>query len=200
LPGGDVFYGSGGAARYDGRTGDRLWSIEDAELISSAAYSDGLVFADLFRVTQPGGLAAIDPATGSIRWLHETFRHPSASGPAAADGVVVFGDSAGLVLALDAGTGRELWEVQLSMPLAGPPVIADGRVYLAEAGRNEDVFQRDYRLSAHDLRTGAFLGAYQPTGISLSGGPSFAGSEDGRLMLPTLEGGTAVVVVLEPRS
>ncbi|MCW2765661.1 MAG: outer membrane protein assembly factor BamB, contains PQQ-like beta-propeller repeat [Nocardioides sp.] len=200
LPGGDVFYGSGTAARYDGDTGDRLWGIDGVQLYAGAAYSDGLVFADLVSTTRASGLAAIDARTGKVRWLHESSNSPIFSGPAAADGVVVWGDSRGLVTAFDATRGSELWTVQLSTTLAGPPVISEGRVYLAETGRNEDVSQRDYRLSAHDLHTGAFLGAYQPTAVLLSGSPSVAGSADGGLMIPTIHNLSSAVVILEPRS
>jgi outer membrane protein assembly factor BamB len=200
LPDGDVFYGSGSAARYDGGSGDRLWSVDGAQLFAPAAYSDGVVFADLIYNTRPSGLAAIDAGTGKIRWFHENANSQTLIGPAAAGGVVVYGDSLGLVTAFDAATGTELWRVQLSTPLAGSPVVADGRVYLAEAGRDEDVFQRDYRMSAHDLRTGAFLGAYQAPGTAFAGSPAFAGSDDGRLMLPTTGRLGATMVILEPQS
>lgn len=199
LPGGDVFYGSGSASRYDGDTGDRRWSIDDAQLFSGASYSNGLIFADLVRNTQSSGLAAIDADTGRIRWFHENFSNAPYSGPAAADGVVVYGDSRGLVIAFAAATGKELWRLQLSTPMAGPPAIVDGRVYLAESGRNEDVFQRDYRMSVHDLHTGDFLGSYQPPGTAFfTIVPSFAASADGRLLLPSTGREGSIVVILEP--
>jgi outer membrane protein assembly factor BamB len=204
LPGGDVFWGAGGAARFDGGTGDQVWAVPDTQTYADAAYDDGAVFAEVVRNTHTSGLAAIDAETGRIRWLHESASTAIFVGPAAADGVVVHGDSVGLVVALDERTGEELWHLQLSTPLAGPPAIVDGRVYLTEQGRTEDLFQRDYRLSAHDLRTGRFLGAYQPPSSTLSGSPSVTASPDGRLVLPvggSVENGNGLspLLVLEPR-
>ena len=142
-----------------------------------------LVFADIIRNLSPSGLTALDARTGATVWTHENQNTQIVVGPAADDGVVVYVDSLGLVTAFDAGDGEELWRVQLSTPVAGHPVILDGRVYLAEGGRKEDIFQREYRLSAHDLRTGAFLGSYQPPGSVYSLAPSIVGS-DGAILVP----------------
>jgi outer membrane protein assembly factor BamB len=184
LPGGDVFWGAGGAARFDGDTGNRVWAVPDTQTYANAAYDDGTVFAEIIRYAHTSGLAAIDAGTGRVRWLHESASPVYFVGPAAADGVVVHGDSLGLVVAWDGRTGEELWRVRLTSPLAGAPAIIDGRVYLTETGRTEDLFQRDYRLSVHDLRTGRFLGAYQPPSNTLAGSPSVTASADGRLVLP----------------
>jgi outer membrane protein assembly factor BamB len=114
------------------------------------------------------------------------------------------GDSLGRVVARDGRTGEELWRVRLTSPLAGAPAIIDGRVYLTETGRTEDLFQRDYRLSVHDLRTGRFLGAYQPPSSTFAGSPSVTASADGRLVLPIggsvdNADGLSPFLILEPR-
>jgi outer membrane protein assembly factor BamB len=204
LPGGDVFWGAGGAARFDGDTGDQVWAVPDSQTYADAAYDDGTIFAEIVRNSGADGVAAIDAATGRIRWLHEGNNVVYFVGPAAGDGVVVHGDSLGLVVALDERTGAELWRVQLSSRLAGTPAVIDGRVYLAEQGRTEDLFQRDYRISVHDLHTGRFLGAYQPLTSTLTASPSVTGTRDGRLLVP-MGGGVggnadlSPLLILDPR-
>jgi hypothetical protein len=177
-----------------------VWSVPDSQTYANAAYDDGTVFAEIVGNSRRSGLAAIDAATGRIRWLRESANTAFFVGPAAGDGVVVHGDSLGLVVAWDERTGAELWRVQLSSPLAGTPAVIDGRVYLAEQGRTEDVFQRDYRVSVHDARTGRFLGAYQPLTSTFTGSPSVTGTPDGRLLVP-MGGGvgdSGSILILEP--
>ena len=128
-------------------------------LFSTAAYDGGQVFADLARADHPAGLAAIDAATGEIRWTRPNVAQQVFVGPAADDGVVVYTDSTGLVTALDATNGAELWHLRVDTPLAGTPVVTDGRVYLVEQGYQQDLNQRAARVTAYDARSGAFLGA-----------------------------------------
>lgn len=198
LPGGDVVYGGGALARFDGETGRQRWSILDGVLFSNAAYDDGLVFADVVRNLSPSGLTAIDAGTGEQVWFHENANTQIIVGPEAAEGVVVHPDSQGLVRAYDGRTGKKLWQVQLSTPVAGHPVILDGVVYLSEVGRKEDIFQREYRISAHDLHTGRFLGSYQPPGTAFATFPSVAGS-GGAILAPASGRLGSIVMILRPR-
>lgn len=199
LPDGDVVYGGGALGRFDGETGRQKWSVYDGVLFSSAAYADGLVFADIVRNLSPGGLTAIDAKTGETVWAHENPNTQIIVGPVVAEGVVVHVDSQGLVTAYEAATGEELWQLQLSTTISGRPVVIDGVVYLTEAGHTRDIFQREYRVSAHDLRTGEFLGSYQPPGSVFSFAPT-AGGNDGTVLVPGHGAQGAVVMVLRPRS
>ncbi len=197
LPDGDVVYGGGALARFDGETGQQRWSVMDGVLFNNAAYDDGLVFADVVRNLTPSGLTAIDAETGETVWFHENVNTQLVVGPEAADGVVVYADSQGLVTAFDAATGAELWRLQLSTGIAGHPVIIDGRVYLSETGREEDIFQREYRVSAHDLQTGQFLGSFQPPGQAFSIQPTIGGN-DGAILAPASGRLGPVVMILRP--
>lgn len=191
LPGGDVVYGSGTLARYDGGTGAEVWSVP-GQLFSQPAYDDGLVFADTLPQIGTGGLVAVDAETGRVRWRHDNPETVIFVGPAAADGVVVYADDLGLVTAFEAASGRELWRVQLATRLAGTPVISDGRVFLSEAPRESDLFQRDYRISAHDLGSGRFLGSFEPLDSAPTSTPSVTGTADGTLLVPaTTESATS---------
>ncbi|MCW2817035.1 MAG: outer membrane protein assembly factor BamB, contains PQQ-like beta-propeller repeat [Nocardioides sp.] len=196
LPVGDVVYGGGGLARYDGRTGEPVWKAADGQTLGALAYDDGTVFGQVFRIADTSGIGAVDAETGQVRWVVES---PLGElGPAADDGVVVHGDQSGLVLALDADTGAELWRLQLSSALAGRPVVVGDRTYVAEQGRTHDLYQREYRISVHDTRTGAFLGAFAPPSHGYTLTPSFSATRDGRLLVPATIFGSAMMI-LEPR-
>jgi len=198
LPGGDVVYGGGALGRFDGETGEQRWSVLDGVLFNNAAYDDGLIFADVVRNLTPSGLTAIDAETGETAWFHENVNTQLVVGPEAADGVVVYADSLGLVTAFEAATGEELWRLQLSTGIAGHPVIIDGRVYLSETGREEDIFQREYRISAHDLHSGQFLGSFQPPGQAFSIQPTIGGN-DGAILAPASGRLGPVVMILRPQ-
>ena len=198
LPDGDVVYGGGALGRFDGDTGEQEWSVIDGVLFANAAYADGLVFADVVANLSPGGLTALDATTGERVWFHETVNHPLIVGPEAADGVVVFADSLGLVTALEAVSGQELWTLQLPTGIGGHPLILDGRVYLTEHGRQNDLYQRDYRVSVHDLRTGQFLGSFQPPGTTLAQSP-VVGAGDGAVLAPAYGADGPMVMILRPQ-
>ncbi len=197
LPGGDVALAVGSLARYDARTGEQRWELPGSVAFSSLAYDDGVVYADLVSDTD-AALTAVDADSGRVLWSRPNPATNLFLGPAAHDGVVVLASSTGAVTAYDGHSGASLWRFQMSTAPAGPPLILDGRVYLSESGRTEDLYSREYRISAHDLRTGAFAGAYQPPS---TGYPVHAavGLSQGTLLLPATTGLGASVVLLEPR-
>lgn len=199
LPGGDVLYGAGGLTRFAGATGKALWTDADAQLPGHPAYDDGLVVADVLRFGGTSGLVAYDAQTGRQRWVVEGDNPLFGGGPAIADGVVVDVDAGGRVVAVDATDGSELWALQLQTAPGGRPVVVDGRVFLLELGRTEDLFSRDFRLSVHDLRTGAFLGAYEPATTPFVSQPVLTATPDGRVVVPN---GTdfGALLLMEPRS
>jgi outer membrane protein assembly factor BamB len=188
LPGGDVVHGVGTVARYDGATGEAVWSVPDAVVFSPMASADGLVFADLARNEHPSGLAAIDAATGEIVWMQPSDAQPVLLGPAAGQGVVVRADTTGLVVGLDASTGDRLWSVQAESPLAGTPVVVGGRVFLVEQGHQDDLNQRASRVRVHDVRTGDFLGSYEPPDSPISTRPGVGVTPEGHLLVPATGG------------
>jgi alcohol dehydrogenase (cytochrome c) len=82
-----------------------------------------------------GALRALDPATGQTRW---ELRHAGASWAgvlSTAGGVVFSGDHDGVLLAVDARTGRELWRYRMGAPLYAAPstFTIDGRQHVALA-------------------------------------------------------------------
>ncbi|GEP36392.1 hypothetical protein NPS01_00550 [Nocardioides psychrotolerans] len=199
LPGGDVLYGAGGFSRFAGATGEALWTDVDAQLPGHPAYDDGLVVADVLRFGGTSGLVAYDAVTGQERWTVAGDNPLFGGGPAIADGVVVSVDAGGRVVAVDAEDGAELWGLQLDTAPGGRPVVVDGRVFLLELGRTEDLFSRDFRLSVHDLHTGSFLAAYEPTTTPFVNLPVLTATADGRVVVPN---GTdfGALLLMEPRS
>ena len=199
VPGGDVVYGGAGLARYDGETGAEVWQVSGALLPGQPTYADGVVYADVSRSVGASGLGAFDLATGRQRWLVDNPTQLFGGRPAVSDGVVVDADAAGRVFAVDAADGALLWELRLSSAPAGSPIVLDGRVYLYEMGRTEDLFQRSVRLTAHDLHTGRFLGAFEPTTSAFGDRPVATATSDGRIAIPTGDD-FGSLQILEPRS
>ena len=195
LPDGDVVYGGGGVARYDGATGEPLWQDPDIQMFATPAYDDGVVFAAGLGFTTPAVLAALDATTGERLWQHELSDPPFYLAPAAKDGVVVSIDGS-TAHAYDVATGEELWSVTMNRDAAGAPVVADGRVFLTESGNGRDLDDQAYRVSVHDLRTGRFLTAWEPGFVSASPAPNVGGAPGGRLLVPSTVG---TVVVMEVR-
>lgn len=186
LDDGDVVYGGGPLTRYDARTGAPVWQAPDTYLFGTATRSGGLVYAQVIGAEQPPGLAAFDPATGERVWFADQPAIPDYIGPAAGEGIVVATDTEGTVAGWDAESGSQRWSVDLGRPLAGTPTVADGVVLLVEAGTGRGLTDRDYRVTALDLHTGDFLGAWEP-GIMpfhVLDAPLVGASEDGHPLVP----------------
>ena len=197
LPDGDVVYGGAALGRYDGETGQQEWTIYDGVLFGQPAYDDGIVYGLVSRALGESGIGAYDAETGEELWFHANGAIPIGIGPVAGDGVVVVIDDTATVTAYDGRSGDQLWTFGLRTTIGGRLVLQDGVVYVSEAGRKEDLYQRDYRISAHDLRTGAWLGAIQPPGSQFTILPSVSGG-DGALLAPGSFTGS-VVLIARPR-
>jgi alcohol dehydrogenase (cytochrome c) len=82
-------------------------------------------------------LRAIDVQTGAIRWeLPQTGRANSWGGTlATAGGLVFLGEDSGALMAVDAATGKELWQFQTNVQWKASPMTYafDGRQYVAVA-------------------------------------------------------------------
>jgi alcohol dehydrogenase (cytochrome c) len=80
-----------------------------------------------------GALKAIDPLTGEIKWEFPYFSNPNGGALSTAGGVVFAGDSDGNFIALDAGSGHDLWHVQLGAAVYSTAITyaVDGKQYVA---------------------------------------------------------------------
>lgn len=186
LPGGDVIFGGGGLARYDGASGEREWWSPDAHSINTPIHADGVVYADGVGLESGNsGIGAYDAKTGERLWWHPKGSVQRHVGPATGSGVVVSGDGTGLVSGLAAADGEVLWEIRLRHALAGAPVVQDDFVYLSEGGTGQDARDVDYRISVHELETGQFVGSWEPAAMPLTASPNVGGSPGGPLLVPT---------------
>jgi quinohemoprotein ethanol dehydrogenase len=117
-----------------------------------------------------GKVYAVDGASGKLLWSYdpEIWKHDPARmhlsfgvnrGAAYADGRIFSATLDGRLLALDAKTGRRLWEVQTTAPQAlqfitGAPRAFRGKVIIGSGGA--DFGQRGY-VTAYDAATGRQL-------------------------------------------
>jgi quinohemoprotein ethanol dehydrogenase len=126
---------------------------------------DGSIF-----VTSPWSkVYAFDAKTGKLRWKYDP-KVPGEyavklccgivnRGVAVWKGRVIWGTLDGRLIAADAKTGRKVWEVQATDPrktlsITGAPRIANGRIFIGEAGAEFE--QRGY-LAAYDADNGREL-------------------------------------------
>jgi alcohol dehydrogenase (cytochrome c) len=115
-----------------------------------------------------GRITAFDAVSGDVVWIHER-RFPSdiaiSEGFARTRGVSVYRDTLywgtadSYLVALDARTGRLRWETKTGdyhdgSGHAHPPLIADGKVFLGQAGGDNGA---PGRFRAFDAETGALL-------------------------------------------
>jgi polyvinyl alcohol dehydrogenase (cytochrome) len=159
----------------DAATGEVLWSAAAGPGgfnggIQWGSATDGkrvyLAQADSARLpyTLPNGqtitsgsFAALDPATGRIRWQ---IADPTGAGDTAAvttaNGVVYAGSLSGRMFALDAATGAILWQFQGQGASAAGPAVVDGTVYWGNGYSN--------RLVIPSVPSPSVLYAFAPMG------------------------------------
>jgi alcohol dehydrogenase (cytochrome c) len=132
---------------------------ERASMQSGPVEIDGTLF-----LTTAVNTYAIDAATCALRWKHSYHYSPTPPfdlkvnrGVAYANGRLFRGANDGRVYALDAWTGKELWNVVAGDPAKGEtfpaaPVVWGGLVFLGNAGG--DNFGVTGRMMAFDVLTG----------------------------------------------
>jgi outer membrane protein assembly factor BamB len=134
------------------------FNLEDGKLLWTADaghkkdFGGGQVIEGHFIVSCGQDLLSLDPATGKVLWTAKTYAEPSVYGE---DGwLLVFANLDGgpfspspktWVMALNAGTGKQVWERKLGSSLM--PWVQDGRVYC----------NAEEKVMARDLATGKLL-------------------------------------------
>jgi alcohol dehydrogenase (cytochrome c) len=88
----------------------------------------GVKFPLVFDPEKRGSLKAIDPLTGEVKW-QVPFKTSNFAGTlVTAGGLVITGQMTGEVMALDADTGKLLWQFQTPSAINGAPI--DGKQYI----------------------------------------------------------------------
>jgi alcohol dehydrogenase (cytochrome c) len=86
-------------------------------------------------------LRALRPETGEIVWEHKQMGPGRTWGGvlSTAGGLVFYGDDSGAFVALDAGTGKPLWNFHANVTWKASPMtyFVDGRQYVAVAAGSQ---------------------------------------------------------------
>jgi outer membrane protein assembly factor BamB len=85
------------------------------------------------------GIEALDTTTGEARWKFPVMRQTNAAGVIATRGGLVFAATAeGEFIALDAKTGKALWNFRTGGPITASPIsyAVDGKQYVAISAGN----------------------------------------------------------------
>lgn len=144
-----------------------VWSYsvpDNSRWFPTPIVANGLMYV----VEGSGKVLCFNAATGDLVWVHERA-YPAdiafsqalnrARGVAIYDDVIYWGAADMTLIALDARTGKELWETKtgdyhLGAGHSHPPLVVDGRVFIGHAGGDRTapgVFQ------AFDAKTGKRL-------------------------------------------
>jgi hypothetical protein len=114
----------------DPSTGTAVWSTSTTWNWDGYSMDTSPVFgANLAYVIAPPNLVAIDPVREVVTWT----ANGTYTGTPAVSGSLVFGISAGNLIARDAASGTLQWTFVGDTSLSYPPVIANGYAYVASA-------------------------------------------------------------------
>lgn len=115
----------------DAATGKLAWKQgrgEDGEgIIGDTAANDGLVYAPYVTLKQ---VAALDQGSGAPKWTHP-LEGLGFADPVAVPGAVIVADTSGIVAALEANSGRVVWNASVGEGgVYGGLSVADGHLFV----------------------------------------------------------------------
>ncbi|HEV2703560.1 MAG TPA: PQQ-dependent dehydrogenase, methanol/ethanol family [Steroidobacteraceae bacterium] len=164
-----------------------------ADIAERGGYqSTPLVIDGVIYMTAPwSSLYAFDARSGKQLWKVDPKapREMAATsiccnisnrGAAYADGKIIWGTIDGRLMAVNAKTGKKVWEARVSDPklqysITGAPRIADGLVFIGVGGA--EFYTRGF-LVAHDVKTGKQVWKFYTVPGDPSKGPDGAASDD----------------------
>jgi outer membrane protein assembly factor BamB len=160
----------------------RLWSVKGRKLLE---FPPVIAYGRLYFSNIDGLFFAVDAETGQIEWQRD-LGYTSAASPAVGEGVVYQplmnprgkdrGPESGVLVAMDARTGKDIWRFQAGA-VESSPLLLDGTLYFGTF---------DDRLYALDAESKEVLWSFK-TGDDVKGGPAYAdgvvytGSYDGKV-------------------
>ena len=123
--------------------------IPDGEALPAVAYGGDRIFVS-------GGFHSVafyglEAASGRIAWATTNLDDNGPTAPVYEDGRVIFNTESCTVFALDARTGKRMWQRRLGDPTLAQTAVADGIVFAAHPGDG------GHQLSAFRVDTGAWL-------------------------------------------
>lgn len=184
--------GDGGVYAMKVATGEKVWGylLSKRGLNSAVVESDGVVFAshseeNLDESTAMGRLVALDAkqitdGKPKLKWMVEGFQGGYAS-PVIHDGILYHVDNTTNLVAFDAENGEQLWREKLGIAQRASPVVADGKLYVADVDGQFHIYKLNGRSAPEKLDLDVFK---NPDGSAtqINGSPAIA---DGRIFLPT---------------
>jgi len=142
--------GDGNICALSASSGKKIWNYTISTYI---VRSSPAIAQDIVYIGSDEALYALDVATGVKIWSYPVYVHSSS--PAVVDGVVYFGAGDGMVYALSALDGSEIWNYTTGMTSCATPVVYEGVVYIGGG--------RTYRgLYALDAVSGEEIWCYTP--------------------------------------
>jgi outer membrane protein assembly factor BamB len=152
-------------SQWSGGRGDKNYLVATPVAVGNRVYI--ATGQDPEHGSGPGSLLAIDASgRGDITATHVRWRRGgkefgrSISTIAVWEGIVYAAELDGFLHALDAATGEELWQHDMLAAVWGSPLVADGKVYLADEDGDVAVFAvgREKKLLAENHMTDAIYG------------------------------------------
>lgn len=133
VAGGEVLVGcmDGNAYSLSLETGRRLWKVATAGRIRAPIAGSKEQF---YVASYDGKVYAVSQGSGVVRWSAEVGGNLN-SAPAADDARVIAGGDRGIV-ALDAATGKRLWDFKTPGPVHAAVLMANGRIYVGSNDGN----------------------------------------------------------------
>jgi outer membrane protein assembly factor BamB len=179
---GHVYVGAYDGALYaiDLATGDRVWRTDIGDAIgSSPVYYNGVCYVAVEYAEPSGSVAAVDAASGTVRWLDGwPTDHPHSTVALALDaGRLVVGANDGVCYAWSFPDLERAWTFETGGPIKGPVAVHDG---LAIFG------SWDHRVYALSLADGREVWSFAADADVMSGpavahGRVYVGSHDSGL-------------------
>ena len=151
---------------------------DNSRWVATPIVANGLMYV----AEGSGRVVAFDAVTGELVWTHvRTYpqdismseAYPRHRGVSILGDVIYFGTADSFLVALDARTGRKLWEVQTGDYKTGeghahPPLIADGKVFIGTTGGD---FAARGKFEAYDAANGTRLWTFYT--VPRKGEPGF---------------------------
>lgn len=129
-------------------SGSVIWRVTTpANVESSAAVADGVVYVGILWGGSHGYVDAFNATTGTLIWQYLTNGGIESS-PAVANGVVYVGSASRLVYALNASNGALLWSYLTGGMMFSSPAVVSGVVYIGSV---------DGKVYALNADTGALV-------------------------------------------
>jgi quinoprotein glucose dehydrogenase len=157
----------------------------------------------LYVITPYNQVIALDPETGRERWRFDAkvaadrnYSEASARGVTAAGGRLFFGTLDARLIAVDAATGRLIWETPLSasegdLQVTSPPVVVGDTVVTGSSIGDNGAAQLPHgTVRAYDTKTGKLRWTWDPTppgktGAANAWAPLSADAKRGLVFVPT---------------